>query len=74
VSPRPHRYCFILAQGYGDVHVTPEDLRELQKPYTAAMEGKQQEAQDLKDRWGLNAQKFIENNGLKFEAATFMRV
>ncbi|KAH6655550.1 hypothetical protein BKA67DRAFT_690333 [Truncatella angustata] len=40
VSPRPHRYCFILAQGYGDVHVTPEDLRELQKPYIAAMEGK----------------------------------
>ena len=30
--------------------------------------------QDLKDRWGFNAQKLIEEKGLRVEAASFMRV
>jgi hypothetical protein len=71
---RPHRYVFILARGSGKVDVTSEDLRELQKPYVAAMAGKQGETQDLKDRWGFNAQKFVEMKGLKVEAVNFMRV
>lgn len=80
ITPRPHRYVFILARPSkavtsSKVVVTPEDLRELQKPYSAAFEGKQHEdVQDLKDRWGFNAQKFLENKDLKVEAVTFMRV
>jgi hypothetical protein len=70
---RPHRYVFILARGNSSVEVTAEDLRELQKPYVAAMAGKQ-ELQDIKDRWGFNAQTFMEMKGLKVEAVTFMRV
>lgn len=71
---RPHRYVFILARGSGKVDVTPEDLKELQGLYTAAVAGKQGEVQDLKDRWGFNAQNLIEKKGLKVEAVTFMRV
>jgi hypothetical protein len=70
---RPHRYVFILARGKSSVEITAEDLRELQKPYAAAMAGKQ-EQQDIKDRWGFNAQTLIEKKGLKVEAVTFMRV
>ncbi|KAJ4987802.1 PEBP-like protein [Stagonosporopsis vannaccii] len=71
---RPHRYVFIVASASGQVNITPEDLRELQQEYAAAIAGKQGEVQDLKDRWGFNAQKFIEKKGLKVEAANFMRV
>lgn len=71
---RPHRYIFILARAASKIAVTPQDLRELQKPYVAAMAGKQSEVQDLKDRWGFNAQMLIEKKGLKVEAVTFMRV
>jgi hypothetical protein len=70
---RPHRYVFILARGTSSVEVTADDLRELQKPYVAAVAGNQ-ELQDLKDRWGFNAQKFIESKSLKVEAVTFMLV
>ncbi len=70
---RPHRYVFIVASASGKVDITPEDLQELQQPYVAAISGKQ-EVQDLKDRWGFNAQKLIEKKGLKVEAANFMRV
>lgn len=71
---RPHRYVFIVASGSGQVDVTPEDLQELQQQYVAAVSGKQGEVQDLKDRWGFNAQKLIEKKGLKVEALNFMRV
>ena len=74
IAPRPHWYVFILARGTGKVDVTPEDLRELQKPYAAAMAGNQGEAQDLKDRWGFNAQEMIAKKGLKVQAVNFMRV
>jgi hypothetical protein len=70
---RPHRYVFIVASGSGNAEVTQDDLRELQKPYVAAMAGNQ-ESQDIKDRWGFNAQQLIEKKGWKIEAATFMRV
>lgn len=71
---RPHRYVFILARASEKIGVTPEDLRELQEPYVAAIAGKQGEIQDIKDRWGFNAQKLIEKKGLKVEAVTVMRV
>jgi hypothetical protein len=71
---RPHRYVFIVASGSGPTEVTPDDLRELQKPYAAAISGKQGEVQDLVDRWGFNAQKLIEKKNLKVEAANFMLV
>ncbi|KAJ4348704.1 uncharacterized protein N0V89_010082 [Didymosphaeria variabile] len=79
VSPRPHRYVFILARpasgGLDQVSVSAEDLQKLQEPYAAAFKGAQKEdVQDLKDRWGFNAQKFLEMKGLKVEAATFMLV
>jgi hypothetical protein len=67
---RPHRYVFIVASASGQVNVTADDLRELQKPYVAAAAGKQ-EVQDIKDRWGFNAQKLVE---MKVEAVNFMRV
>jgi hypothetical protein len=70
---RPHRYVFIVASTSGNDQITMDDFRELQKPYAAAMAGNQ-ESQDIKDRWGFNAQKLIEMKGLKVEAATFMRV
>ncbi|KAF1929844.1 uncharacterized protein M421DRAFT_389644 [Didymella exigua CBS 183.55] len=56
----PHRYVFIVAGGSGP------------KTYIAAISGKQDEAQDLKGRWGFNAQKLIEQKGLKAEAANVM--
>lgn len=71
---RPHRYVFILARASDKIAITPQDLRELQEPYVAAVAGRQGEVQDLKDRWGFNAQKLIEKKGLKVEAVTFMRV
>lgn len=78
ITPRPHRYIFILARpssGSGKVEITAPELRELQKPYPAAMSGKQQaEVQDLKDRWGFNAYQFIKNKDLHVEAAIYMRV
>ena len=74
---RPHRYVFILARptSGGQISISAEDFQKLQEPYTAAFKGAQNEdVQDLKDRWGFNAQKFFENKGLKVEAATFMLV
>lgn len=71
---RPHRYVFIVASGSDQVDIKPEDLQKLQQPYVAAFSGKQTEVQDLKDRCGFNAQKLIENKGLKVEAVNFMRV
>lgn len=73
IYSRPHRYVFIVARASGNVEVTKTDLRELQKPYVAAMAGRQ-ESQDIKDRWGFNAQEFMDMKGLKVEAATFMKV
>lgn len=70
---RPHRYVFIVARASGSVEVTKDDLRELQKPYVAAMAGSQ-ESQDIKDRWGFNVQELMEMKGLKIEAATFIKV
>jgi hypothetical protein len=70
---RPHRYVFVLASSSSPVTVTNDDLRELQKMYTAAMAGNQ-EAQDIKDRWGFDVRKLIEIKGLKVEAVNFMRV
>ncbi|KAI4927268.1 uncharacterized protein J4E92_006435 [Alternaria infectoria] len=74
ISPRPHRYIFILAHGSDKIEVRPEDLREMQKQYTAAVQGKQGEMQDLKDRWGFNAWKLCEEKGLEVLAVNFMRV
>jgi hypothetical protein len=70
---RPHRYTFILASSSSPVNITNDDLRELQKPYIAAMAGNQ-DAQDIKDRWGFDARKLIEIKRLKVEAVNFMRV
>jgi hypothetical protein len=71
---RLHRYVFIVASSpSGPVHFSPTDFENLQKPYVAAVHGKQ-EAQDLKDRWGFDAQKLMEEKGLRVEAASFMRV
>jgi Icc-related predicted phosphoesterase len=70
---RPHRYVFILARGTSGVEVTADDLRELQKPYVAAVAGNQ-DVQDIKDRWGFNAQELMKMKGLKVEAVTFMGV
>lgn len=53
--------------------VNNEDLQALQKDYPAAFEGKQ-ELQDLKDRWGFNAQKFMDSKGLKPVGVTYMLV
>lgn len=79
ISPRPHRYVFILARpssdSTGQISVTKEDLQQLQEHYSGSLKGAQNEdVQDLKDRWGFNAQKFMEMKGLKVEAATFMLV
>lgn len=74
---RPHRYIFILARSTSgsQVSVSAEDFQKLQEPYVAAFKGAQNDGvQDLKDRWGFNAQKFIEMRGLEVEAATFMLV
>lgn len=79
ISYRRHRYVFILARpasgGLGEFSVSAEDLQKLQEPYKAAFKGAQKEdVQDLKDRWGFNAQKFLQLKDLKVEAATFMLV
>jgi len=74
ISPRPHRYIFILARSASKIEVRPEDLREMQKGYTAAVQGKQGEMQDLKDRWGFNAWKLCEEKGLEVLAVNFMSV
>lgn len=78
ITPRPHRYIFILARpssGTEKVDITPSQLRELQKPYPMAMSGNQtQDVQDLKDRWGFNAHELIKDAGLRVEAATYMMV
>ncbi|KAL6709829.1 hypothetical protein ACN47E_000614 [Coniothyrium glycines] len=71
---RPHRYVFIVASSSTKVEVTPEDFRQQQEQYAAALKGKQTEVQDIKDRWGFNAQQLIEKKGLKVEAVNFMRV
>ena len=70
---RPHRYVFIVASSPSPVQISPADFEALQKPYVAAVHGKQ-EAQDLKDRWGFDAQRLVEGKGLRVEAASFMRV
>ncbi|KAJ9604432.1 hypothetical protein H2200_011268 [Cladophialophora chaetospira] len=79
VSRRPHRYVFIVAQPRGGsggnptkVKVTNEDLQELQKEYPTF--GGQQELQDLKDRWGFNAQRFMDMKGLEPVAVAYMLV
>lgn len=78
ITPRPHRYIFILARpstGSAKVDISPAQLRELQRPYPMAMSGNQQpDVQDLKDRWGFNAYQLIKDHGLNIEAATYMRV
>jgi hypothetical protein len=79
ISPRPHRYVFIVARpssdGSDQLSVSAKDLQKLQEHYRAAFQGAQNEnIQDLKDRWGFNAQKFMDLKGLKVEAATFMLV
>ncbi|KAL2272731.1 hypothetical protein FJTKL_06039 [Diaporthe vaccinii] len=78
ITPRPHRYTFILARpstASENVEITPAELRQLQKPYPAAMSGNQQpDVQDLKDRWGFNAYQLIKDKGLRVEAASYMRV
>ncbi|POS73878.1 hypothetical protein DHEL01_v207732 [Diaporthe helianthi] len=78
LTPRPHRYIFILARpssGTGKVDITPAQLRELQKPYPMAMSGNQtRRAHDLKDRWGFNAHELIKGAGLQVEGATYMIV
>ncbi|KAF1979241.1 PEBP-like protein [Bimuria novae-zelandiae CBS 107.79] len=77
ISPRPHRYVFILARpsSGGQISVSAEDFQKLQEPYAAAFKGAQKEGvQDLKDRWGFNTEKFLEMKELKTEAATFMLV
>ena len=71
---RPHRYVFIVASSSGQVEISPKDMQELQQPYVAAISGKQDEVQDLKDRWGFDAQELLEKKGLKVEAVNFMRV
>jgi len=77
ISPRPHRYVFILTRprstGPAVAAIQKEDLRELQNEYPAAFEGKQ-DLQDLKDRWGFHVQKFMDKNQLDAVAATFMMV
>jgi hypothetical protein len=70
---RPHRYVFIVASSPTPVTITNDEMRELQKPYAVAMAGNQ-DAQDIKDRWGFDARKLIEMKGLKIEAVNFMRV
>ncbi|KAL5390391.1 hypothetical protein DPSP01_001958 [Paraphaeosphaeria sporulosa] len=79
VSARPHRYIFILARPSSNsteqIFVTKEDLQKLQEHYRASFKGAQEaDVQDLKDRWGFNAQKFLEMKGLQVEAATMMLV
>lgn len=68
---------FILAKplrsGSGSTTITAEDMQNLQKPYAAAFAGKQ-ELQDLKDRWGFNAQKLMQEKGLEPVGATYMLV
>jgi phosphatidylethanolamine-binding protein len=74
-SPRPHRYVFILSRptaSSGKVTIEKEDLQELQKEFST-FDGSQ-ESQDLKDRWGFNAQKLLEQKQLKVEAITYMLV
>ncbi|KAL1795494.1 hypothetical protein ACET3X_005718 [Alternaria dauci] len=71
---RPHRYVFILARAPSKIEVRPEDLREMQKEWVAAAQGKQGEMQDLKDRWGFNAQRLVEEKGLEVLGVNFMRV
>jgi len=74
ISRRPHRYVFILARASSKIEVRPEDLREMQNQYPAAVQGKQGEMQDLKDRWGFNAWRLCEEKGLEVLAVNFMRV
>lgn len=78
VTPRPHRYIFILARpstGSEKLDITPAQLRELQRPYPMAMSGNQKpDVQDLKDRWGFNAYQLIKDHSLNIEAVTYMRV
>jgi len=75
VSPRPHRYVFILSRlssTSGHVSISNDDFQALQKDYPTL--GGSQESQDLIDRWGFNAQKLLEQKGLTVVAATFMLV
>jgi hypothetical protein len=53
--------------------VSAEDFQVLQKDYSAAFEGPQ-DLQDLKDRWGFNAQKFLDSKQLEPVAVNFMLV
>ncbi|KAF3917662.1 hypothetical protein AA313_de0208143 [Arthrobotrys entomopaga] len=73
--PRPHRYIFILCRPKNKqgVKIGNEDLTKLQEGYSSAFEGGQ-DRQDLKDRWGFNAQKFLEEKELEAVAVTFMFV
>lgn len=71
---RPHRYIFILAQAPGPITITPEELEDMKKPYAVAFKGKQGEVQDLKDRWGFDAEALIKKKGLKVLSVSFMLV
>jgi hypothetical protein len=73
---RPHRYIFILARARAEekVDVRPEDLQAIQQRFVAAVTGKQDQVQDLKDRWGFDTQAFLENFGLDVLGVNFMRV
>lgn len=46
----------------------------MQKGYKGAVQGKQGEIQDLKDRWGFNARRLCEDKGLEVLGVNFMRV
>jgi len=75
ISPRPHRYVFILSRptaSSGKVSINTDDLQTLQKNYPV-FEGPQ-ETQDLKDRWGFNAEKLLEQKQLEVVATTYMFV
>jgi hypothetical protein len=73
---RPHRYIFILARAPAEqkVDVRPEDLQAIQQRFVAAVTGKQEEVQDLKDRWGFDTSAFVEKFGLEVLGVNFMRV
>jgi hypothetical protein len=74
ISPRPHRYIFVLARSPTTIQVRPEDLREMQKKWVVAAQGKQTAMQDLKDRWGFDVMRLVEDKGLEVLGVNFMRV
>lgn len=72
-SARPHRYIFILARAQSKtLALAKNDLQDLQKQFPT-FQGPQ-DAQDLKDRWGFDAQKLINDKQLEVIAVTYMPV